>query len=248
MSDDPTQSVDREQAIITTFVRLADTLVDNFDVIDFLRLLTERCIDLIDVDEAAIMLASPSGPLQAVASSSERSHLLELFEIQNKDGPCLDAYRLGVAVWSEDLNLELDRWPTFTPEAMAVGFRSVYSLPLRLRSDVIGALNLLRIEAGALTERDAELASAMSEIATVGLIQERTIRQAQSMQSGLESALTSRVRIEQAKGILSERSNITVDEAFVLLRNHARHERIGLSQVAADVVARTLDLTPPPAE
>jgi len=238
----------REAAIIDAFVHLSDTLVADYDVIEFLHFLTERCVALGDVDEAAVMLASPSGRLQAVASSSERTRLLELFELQNQDGPCFDAYQRGEVVVSADLTQERTRWPTFTPEALDVGFRAVLSIPLRLRQEIIGALNLLRLEAGEVSHADALLLQALTDIATVGVLQERLISQSLSTASGLQAALTSRIRIEQAKGVLAERLDVSVDEAFAMLRAFSRNNGLRLTEVATAVVERSLDISdrPPP--
>jgi transcriptional regulator with GAF, ATPase, and Fis domain len=242
MSDRPEQDVTREGAVIDALVHLADTLVAEFDVIEFLQYLTRCCVELIDVDEAAVMLASPSGHLQAVASSSEISRLLELLELQNHDGPCLDAFRSRSTVSSADLELEAARWPAFTPEALEAGIHAVHSVPMKLRDEVIGALNLFRRERGALERADALLARALSDIATIGVIHQRTLQASASTSAGLQHALTSRIRIEQAKGILAERSGHTVDEAFELLRTYARQHQRSLSDVAARVVDRTLDI------
>src|SRR3954454_3101943 len=222
---DPIREVntDREGSIVDAFVRLSDTLVADYDIIEFLQFLTQACVELTDVDEAAVMLASPSGHLQAVASSSERSRLLELFELQNQDGPCVDAYRTGEVIASTDLHREHDRWPTFAPQAVEVGFESVLSIPMRLRDDIIGALNLLRVHRGEVSDADARLLKALSDIATVGVLQERRITESLSTASGLQTALTSRIRIEQAKGILAERLDVSVDEAFEMLRSFSRN-------------------------
>ena len=241
---DPANPVPREAAIVEAFVHLSDTLVDDFDVIEFLHYLTERCVAFSAVDEAAVMLASPTGNLQAVAASTERSRLLELFELQNVEGPCLDSLRAGEVVHSEDLNADLDRWPTFARHAVEVGYRAVHSIPLKLRERVIGALNLLRVEPGPIEPADAKLLRALADIATVGVLQERTISAASTNVSGLELALTSRIRIEQAKGILAERHRLSVDEAFALLRSHARRNRVRLTDVAIGVVNRTVDISP----
>lgn len=246
MPDRPTHRVsDRESAIIDTFVRLADTLVEDYDVIEFLQYLTDRCVELGDVDEAAVMLAAPTGHLQAVASSSERSHMLELFELQNEDGPCLEAFRTGGVVSSDDLVTDGSRWPRFTPQALANGIRSVHSVPLRLRSQVIGTLNLLRVDQGSVPEADARLLQALSDIATIGVLQERLVSESSVVASGLRTALTSRVRIEQAKGILAERFRISIDDAFQMLRDHARHNGLRLTEVAVGVAARTIVIEPP---
>lgn len=244
MSDenDVSLRVVRESAIIDAFVFLSDTLVADFDVIEFLNVLTERCVELSTADEAAVMLAAPSGHLQAVASSSERGRLLELFELQNEDGPCLDAFRSGEVVTSPDLERERERWPRFAPQAVDVGYRSVHSVPLKLREEIIGALNLLSVHEGRLSDLDARLVHALTDIATVGVLQERTISRSTSTAAALQTALSSRIRIEQAKGVLAERSNLTIDEAFDLLRTYARQNHLRLSDVAERVVNRTIDL------
>lgn len=238
---EPTTDAAREAAIVDAFVYLSDTLVADYDVIEFLHFLTERCVEFSAVDEAAVMLAAPSGHLQAIASSSERSRLLELFELQNQDGPCLDAYRTGIVVSSADLSRDRDRWPTFAPHALDVGFKAVHSVPLKLRQDVIGALNLLRVEPGDIIEHDATVLRALSDIATVGILQERLLNQATAHASGLHTVLASRISIEQAKGILAQRKNIQIDEAFDTLRVYARHNGLRLTDVATGVVNRTLD-------
>jgi len=239
---EPITAADREVAIVDAFVYLSDTLVADYDVIEFLHFLTERCVEFSAVDEAGVMLAAPSGHLQAVASSSERSRLLELFELQNQDGPCLDAYRQGAVISSADLALDRDRWPTFAPQALDVGFKAVHSVPLKLRDEVIGALNLLRTEPGAVTERDAKVLRALSDIATVGILQERLLSQSGPDASGLQTALASRIHIEQAKGILAERNDLPIDDAFERLRSYARDNDLRLTAVATAVVNRTLDL------
>jgi len=239
---EPTTDADREVAIVDAFVYLSDTLVADYDVIEFLHFLTERCVEFSAVDEAGVMLAAPSGHLQAVASSTERSRLLELFELQNQDGPCLDAYRNGTVISSVDLALDRDRWPTFAPRALDVGFTAVHSVPLKLRDEVIGALNLLRVEPGAVTERDAKVLRALSDIATVGILQERLLSQSGPDASGLQTALASRVQIEQAKGMIAERNDLQIDDAFERLRTYARANGLRLTAVATGVVNRTIDL------
>ena len=239
---DPTTDADREVAIVDAFVYLSDTLVADYDVIEFLHFLTERCVEFSAVDEAGVMLAAPSGHLQAVASSSERSRLLELFELQNQDGPCLDAYRSGTVVRSADLALDRHRWPTFAPHALNVGFHAVHSVPLKLRDEVIGALNLLRTEPGVVAERDAKVLRALSDIATVGILQERLVSRSASDASGLQTALASRIHIEHAKGIIAERSDLQIDDAFDKLRTYARLHGLRLTDVATGVINRTIDV------
>jgi GAF domain-containing protein len=236
----------RERAIIETFVRLADTLVDSYDVIDFLQFLCERCVELIAVDEAGVLLVAPTGNLQAVAASSERTRMLELFELQNHDGPCLDSFHTGEEVYATELEHERRRWPLFAERALNVGFRGVHSVPLRLRQEVIGALNLLRSQPMSLSTADASLVRALADMATIGVLHERSTREAHETASGLQRALTSRIRIEQAKGILAERTGASIDEAFESLRSYARRHQLGTSVVAERVVRRELDIAPNP--
>jgi GAF domain-containing protein len=242
MSEHTARRVDREGAIIDAFVHLSDTLVEDYDVIEFLHFLSERCVELTDIDEVGVMIGALPGRLQAVAASTERSYLLELFEVQNEDGPCLDAFRGGITVTAEDLSDEPARWPIFTPRAIAAGFGSVHSVPMRLRNEVIGAVNLLCVEPGAMSSSDARLVRALSDIATVGILQQRTISEVEVVNSGLATALNSRVRIEQAKGVVAERAGTTVDEAFAMIRDHARSRQLRLTALCEDIVHRVIDV------
>jgi GAF domain-containing protein len=232
----------REGLIVSTFVALADTMIDEYDVIEFLGMLAERCVELLATDEAGIMLVDPRGNLQAVASSSERTRLLELFELQNQEGPCLDAFRSGEMVTSGDLGRDAARWPTFAPRAHADGFAAVVSLPLRLRRDVIGALNLLRDAPGPLTDADLALARALADVATIGLLQERAVRESRTSAGQLQLALTSRVLIEQAKGVIAARHDIDIDQAFEMLRGYARRHGRKLTELARAVVEQQFDV------
>jgi transcriptional regulator with GAF, ATPase, and Fis domain len=215
-----------------TFVELADTLVNDFDVVDFLSTLALRCAELLDAAEAGIMLASPEGGMKVVASSSQRARLLELFEIQNQEGPCLESFRSGKPSISNDLETEFDRWPMFAPEATRAGYRSVHALALRCQDQVIGALNLFGTTPGAFSANDLVSAQAMADVATIGILQQRAISEARILAEQLQSALNSRVVIEQAKGVLAERAQVNLDDAFNMLRSHARNNNRRLRDVA----------------
>ena len=233
----------REERLSEAFVDLADTLVDDFDVLDFLHSLATHCIALLDVDEAGLMLADGSGRLVVAASSTEQVRLLELFEVQNDDGPCLDCYASGEPVVVDDLAVDQPpTWPRFGAEATAAGFRSVVALPLRLRNETIGALNLFRAHPGPLEEGDRSLAQALADVATIGILQERGSSRREVLARQLQEALSSRIVIEQAKGVLAERAGVHVDAAFQLLRGYARSHGLQLSEVARRVVARDLEL------
>jgi hypothetical protein len=216
-------------------VQAADTLVDDFDVIDFLHTLAERCVQLLDVDAAGLMLADSRGQLHAAAASSENARLLELFELQSNAGPCMDAFRTGAPVVNADLAVCQERWPNFAEAARATGFVSVHALPLRLRTAVIGALNLFVARPGPLSGADARTGQALADVATIGILAQRTVQQSELLSAQLKHALDSRVIIEQAKGMLAERRRITVDAAFVLLRSHARNHNLRLSDLARHV-------------
>jgi GAF domain-containing protein len=230
-----------ERLLAQTFVELADTLVADFDVVDFLHTLANRTAELFEAAEAGVMLGDQRGGLRVVASSSERARLLELFELQNEQGPCLDSFKSGEPVHAEDLALE-DRWPLFTAEAAEAGFRSVHSLPLRFRSEVIGALNLFRTKPGPLAAPDLAGAQAMADIATISILQERALREAKVLAEQLQRALNSRVIIEQAKGVLAERTQVNLDDAFNMLRSYARNNNRRLHDVATAVVSSLLSI------
>jgi transcriptional regulator with GAF, ATPase, and Fis domain len=230
----------REQDLLAAFIEFADTIVDEYDVVEFLHRLAMRCVELVDVSEAGIMLADRDGALHYVASSSERMRLIELFELQHDEGPCLDAYRSGVAVHCA---LDADgsaRWPTFAPHAKEVGFHSASALPMRLRSELVGALNLFSTSTKTLGTEDQQVAQALADIATIGILQERAVSDARVVTSQLEAALESRIVIEQAKGIVAERNQVGIDTAFTLLRGYARSHNRMLSQTAHEVIAGTL--------
>lgn len=213
------------------FVEMADTLVDDFDVIDFLHGLTERCVELLGVDAVGLMLTDERDTLQVVAASTEKTRLLELFQLQTDQGPCLDCFRSGEALSVADL-ATVDRWPRFTAAASEVGFASVHAIPMRLRSEVIGALNLFHSEPGVLDDERQRVGQALADVATIGLLQYRAIQHRDSVTEQLQTALNSRVLIEQAKGALAERLGLEVDEAFTLLRREARSRNRRLSEFA----------------
>lgn len=226
----------REQRLAATFVELADTMVDDFDVADFLHLLVERVAEVLDASEVGLMLADAAGRLHVMAASNERTHLLELFQLQNEEGPCLDCFRNGRPVASDDLEADRERWPDFVPAALDAGFRSVQALPMRVRAQVLGALNVFGADVGALTEADQAIGQAMADVATIGLLQERSVRDSQLTAEQLQIALDSRIVIEQAKGVLAEQATLDMGDAFARLRTYARNHNRRLSEVAREVV------------
>ena len=225
----------REGQLNRTFVELADTLVNHFDVTDLLHTLAVRCVELFGVDAAGLMLADEHGILRVLGSSSEQTRMLELFEIQRQEGPCSECYRTGRLVVEEDLE-GTERWPLFRQEALNAGYRSAMAIPMSLRDDVIGALNLFRSTPGRLDEADEAAARALADVATIALIQERALREARMLAEQLQVALNSRVLIEQAKGVVAGLANIDMDTAFRLLRGHARAENLLLLEVARDLI------------
>jgi GAF domain-containing protein len=221
-------------------VELADTLVDAFDVVDLLTLLADNCVEVLDVGAAGLMLAAPDGDLRVMASSSDAMRLLELFELQSQEGPCLDCYRTGLPVLNQDLALTGGRWPRFAPEALAAGFRSVHALPMRLRGNVIGALNLFHVATGHMRRPDVEAAQALADVATIAILQHRATIQAQVLNEQLHTALNTRIVIEQAKGVVAEQRQLDMEGAFLALRSYARSHNLRLSEVAASVIDGSL--------
>ena len=236
---DRTGDVTREAVLARAFVRLADTLASDFDIVDFLHGLAEDSVEILRAAAAGVMLVDARGGLRLIASSDERMRLLELFEIQGAQGPCLDAFSSGRAVQANAAGSRV-RWPVFAPQASGAGFQVMCAVPLRVRTDVIGALNLFRTCDEPFTATEMEIAQAMAEMAAIGLIQERAVRERNLLAAQLQAALNSRVIIEQAKGMIAEYLTVTVDDAFKLLRNYAHYHNRKLSEVASDVVERRI--------
>lgn len=230
-----------QSAITRAFLELADTLVDDYDVIQYVQMLTEHCVSLLDVSEAGVVVEAADGQLRSIASSSERMHFVEMIEVQRDDGPCYDCWRSGEPIVEDDLEQAVDRWPRFAPAALKLGFRAVSALPMKLRDERVGALNLFADHRDGL-HRPAQvaLAQALADMATIGIVHQRRFQARDGLITQLQGALDSRVVLEQAKGFLAEQTGLDIDEAFRLMRDHARRQQRRLHDVAADVVARKL--------
>ena len=242
-----TQVQTREARLARHFVTLADTLVDDFDVVEFLEQLTHICVDILDATAAGLLLVDQRGGLQLVGSSSEEMRLLELFQLQAEEGPCLDCISSGAPVTVDDLAGAASRWPRFTQAAALVGYTSVHAMPLRLRTEVIGGLNLFRRAGPPLTLADQQIAQALADVATIGVLQQRTVHRSSILAEQLQRALDSRVVIEQAKGVLAEHGKVEMDRAYAVLRSYARDRNLKLSDVAESVVRGRIplaDVTP----
>lgn len=228
----------REKELVDTFVELADTMVGGYDVVDLLYRLVSRCAQIFEAADAGILLPATDGTLEVVASTSERSQLISLLQLDADEGPCVDAYRTGAAVTVADIAAIQRRWPGFAAAAGGMGYRWMYAMPLKLRDEVIGSLNLFGDLPDALSTEDATAARGLADIATIGILHERASRESDVARQQLQHALDSRVVIEQAKGVLAHTHKVDMDEAFQLLRESARSNRRRLSDVARDVVAR----------
>jgi len=226
----------REQRLAEVFVELADTLVAEFDVVEFLHSLADSTVELLPVDATGIMLVDQHGQLRTMASSSEEARLVELFVVQNDEGPCRDCVDTGESVVNIAFSESATRWPGFTAAALAAGFGSCHVLPLRLRGEVVGAMNLFCVGVEHLDESNVTLGQAMADVATIGLLQHRAVIERGVLAEQLQTALNSRVMLEQAKGMLAERGEMSVGDAFKLMRNHARRGGQPLSLVAAGVL------------
>jgi GAF domain-containing protein len=231
----------KEADAMRSLAEMADTLVDDYDVVDMLTGLVDRCVNLLGVSAAGVMLASPEGSLALVASSSDAMRVVELFELQAQEGPCLDAFRTGERIAHENLEAEAGRWPSFATAALKEGFQSASALPLRFRDVTLGALNLLSVALAPMAEADVIVARAFADLATISIVQHRAGAEAQRVNEKLSAALTSRVVIEQAKGVLAERAGVELAEAFSRLRAYARNNKLRLTDVAQAAVAGTLD-------
>lgn len=230
----------REDLLIDTFATLADTLVASYDVVDLLQTLVENCASLFDIAAAGILLANADGELEVVASTSEASRLVEVMQLSARAGPCVECFSTGAVVSLPDVEDSPLAWQRFRDSAREQGFAAVHAIPLRLRDTTIGALNLLSAVPGALRQQDMRAAQALADVATIGILQERTLRESNSVRDQLTNALNSRIVIEQAKGVIAHSRGVSMEEAFTLLRNYARNNRVMLSQVAQGLVDQTL--------
>jgi GAF domain-containing protein len=231
---------ERDVQLANYFVALADTLVDDFDVVDFLDGLVRACVDLLGVGAVGLLLIDQRGSLQVVASSSEEMDMLELLQLERDGGPCVECVRSGTAITVPDLEHVSERWPEFVMAAVGTGFESAYALPMRLRDQTIGAMNIFSDLAEVLGADELRVAQALADVATIGILQQRSRHRAALLAEQLQTALSTRVVIEQAKGVLAERGGISMHDAFDHLRGYARATRTRLGHVAERVVAREL--------
>ena len=230
----------RERDVTRAFVELASSLANGYDVVDLLSALTADCARLLDVASAGLLLADGRGVLHVVAASSERTRQLELFQVQRADGPCRDCYLDGAPISVPDLNDATDRWPSFAPTALRAGFVSVHAVPMRLRDHILGALGLFGTTAGPLDPDDLSLGQALADVASVALVQDKATSDQRSVNEQLQTALNSRIVLEQAKGVLAQQGALPMEEAFAVLRRYARDHNLRLTGVAEAVVARQL--------
>jgi GAF domain-containing protein len=233
--------VEREAALVDAFAALADTLVADYDVVELLQTLVDTCVALLDVTAAGLLLADVgSNRLDLMASTSEESRLVEIMQLSAEAGPCIECFRTGSVVSVPDISEGRADWSDFRSRALEQGFRSMHAVPLRLRQSTVGTLNLFRDVVGELNERDIRVAQALADVATIGILHERDFRATDLLRQQLQLALNSRVVIEQAKGVLAHTHDVTTNEAFTLMRDYARSNRVPLAQVAQQLVQRTL--------
>jgi transcriptional regulator with GAF, ATPase, and Fis domain len=232
----------RESQLLETFVTLADTLVADYDVVDTLHVLVNNCATLLDASAAGILLADDTGELELIASTDERASLVELLQLGAAVGPCRESVVTGQSVYVSRIDSADSPWPRFREAAMREHFAATLAVPLRLRDSAVGSLNLFWSTAGDLEADDARLARALADVATVSILQERTLRESDVARQQLQRALDSRVAIEQAKGVVAQTLGVSVEEAFVRIRGYARDHGLPLAQVAARLVSRELRL------
>ncbi|MFE9581583.1 GAF and ANTAR domain-containing protein [Nocardia sp. NPDC006044] len=231
----------RERRLVEAFVQLADSLVEDYDPVDVVQELLDRAVELLPVDTAAVLLAGDGEDMKVLATTSEATRWLELLQIQAQDGPCVRSYRTGERVIVEDLEAARGEWPAFAKQALLDGFQSVYALPLRLRADRVGALNLFSAGAERLSGDDLLVGQALADIASIAILQARLLAGHKTVNGQLQLALQSRIVIEQAKGMLAAHGDLDPETAFDALRGYARHTRVRVPELARAVVDRTAD-------
>jgi len=232
----------REQLLVQAFAGLADTLVDDYDVVELLQTLVETCSSLLGATAAGVLLADDHGDLDVVATTSEATRLVEVMQLSASAGPCIESFRTGRPVSLADIRDAPPEWSSFRDRALNLGFRAVHAIPMRLRDQVIGTLNLLGGAVGALPDDDSFAARAFADVATIGILHARTVARGAVVRRQLQTALDSRVLIEQAKGVVAYSHRISVEEAFTVIRGYARSHQARLSEVAEAIVRRQLRL------
>ncbi|MCS5721034.1 GAF and ANTAR domain-containing protein [Herbiconiux sp. CPCC 203407] len=231
----------RDARLSAAFVKVADTLVDDYDVVDLLDTLVQVCTDLVDSDAGGLLITDPDGWLQLIASTNEEAEFVEVIQLNAGEGPCVESFKTGEGVTIPDISEE-DRWPAFCAAALQQGFQSMHAFPLRLRGQTIGAMGLLSNTTGELSESNLAVAQALADVATIGILQERPLRDTTLVTDQLQRALDSRVIIEQAKGVIAAQTGANLHTAFAILRDYARSNHLNLSTVAEEVAERTLTL------
>ncbi|AMM20177.1 transcriptional regulator [Frondihabitans sp. PAMC 28766] len=237
----------REAELVHTFVTLADSLVAGYDTIDLLQTLVDRSTNLFDAAAAGIVLGPDMTHLEVLVSTSENSRLVGLMQLRAGEGPCVEAISSGRVVSVENPDEMMDRWPTFAAAADGSGYVAVHAIPMRLRDDTIGSLNLFRLHEGALNEADAIAAQALADVATISILHERVLTDSGVIQEQLQHALDSRVLIEQAKGVIAHTHQLDMDAAYRMIRHHARSAQASLPVIAQGIIdgSVTLDRTAP---
>lgn len=233
--------ISREQRINEAFVKVAGTLMDQYDVVDLLSALVEECTDLLDIQAGGLLIANNLGELELIASTSEEAEFVEVMQLAAGAGPCVDCFHTGEQVSVDNIDASGDRWPEFRKAAMRKGFQAIHATPMRIRGKIIGSLNLLGTTPRHLSDRDAKLAQALADVAVIGILQERSLRDVNFVNEQLQLALDTRILVEQAKGVLAQMEKLDMDAAFTVLRAYSRANGISLRITAQNVINRSLD-------
>jgi GAF domain-containing protein len=243
MDDGKTVTDTREARVAKAFIRTTSALMTPYDIVELLSTLMATCTDIFGLEAGGILIADVVGDLELVASTSEEASIVETMVIGAGAGPCIDAYVRGEIVTVADIAVDAEEWPQFRSTALAQGFRSVHAVPMRIRGEVVGVMALLGTHAGRLPADDLEAAQSLADIATLGIIHERSFRQPHAITEQLHLALDTRILIEQAKGVLAQSGGLTMDAAFDALRQYARQNELTLREVADRVVNLRIDAT-----
>jgi transcriptional regulator with GAF, ATPase, and Fis domain len=231
----------REEKINDAFVDMTSALMTDYDIVDLLSTLLNSCTDILEVDAAGILLTDAAGDLELVASTSEEAHVVETIIIAAGAGPCIDCFATASPVSVPDIAAVADKWPRFSASALEQGFHSTYAVPMRLRDDIVGVMNLLSSSVGSISEQDGRIAQALADIAVLGILHERNLRDPFAITEQLHLALDTRILIEQAKGVLAQGEGLSMTEAFDALREYARANGTSLRSIAEAAVKRTVD-------
>ncbi len=230
-----------QRALLEAYESFGRALLRPYEIGDVLYRLTDQVVEVLDIDGSGVCLAPNGGGLQLLSATDHHVAAIEDTQLTAGTGPILSAYETGEQVRVDDL-VDANDWPEFTRFAVDRGMRAVASLPMPVDERRIGALDLFRAEAHVWTDEEMQAAQGLANMASAYVLNHQALSESRTLAGQLQTALDSRIIVEQAKGLLAGRHGLTPNDAFGRLRQYARARGDRLHDVCRHVVEGTLDL------